>query len=88
MLDDGRLTDAQSRTANFRNTVLIMTLNTGSQYLLDGVTAEAEIKPEVRELVMSELRSHFLRARLAERLKDDELVVTHDDPQPATSTAA
>ncbi|HKR50088.1 MAG TPA: ATP-dependent chaperone ClpB [Pseudonocardiaceae bacterium] len=178
VLDDGRLTDAQGRTVNFRNTVLIMTSNIGSQYLLDGVTAEAEIKPEARELVMGELRHHFrpeflnriddivlfspltqaqieqivelmfneLRARLAERrmsleiseearrfiaaqgydpvygarplrrfiarevetrigralltdaildgatirveLKGDELVVTHDDPQPATSTAA
>ena len=61
MLDDGKLTDAQGRTANFRNTVLIMTSNIGSQYLLDGVTAEAEIKPEARELVMSELRSHLRR---------------------------
>jgi ATP-dependent Clp protease ATP-binding subunit ClpB len=178
VLDDGRLTDAQGRTVNFRNTVLIMTSNIGSQYLLEGVTAEAEIKPEARELVMSELRHHFrpeflnriddivlfspltqaqiaeivelmfneLRARLVERrmsleisdearrfiaaqgfdpvygarplrrfiarevetrigrallsdafpvgatirveLKGDELVVTHDEPQPATSTAA
>jgi ATP-dependent Clp protease ATP-binding subunit ClpB len=178
VLDDGRLTDAQGRTVNFRNTVLIMTSNIGSQYLLEGVTAQAEIKPEARELVMGELRHHFrpeflnriddivlfspltraqieqivelmvgeLRARLAERrmtlevtdearrfiaaqgfdpvygarplrrfiarevetrigralltdaipdgstirveLKGDELVVTHDDPQPTTSTAA
>jgi ATP-dependent Clp protease ATP-binding subunit ClpB len=178
VLDDGRLTDAQGRTVNFRNTVLIMTSNIGSQYLLDGVTAQAEIKPEARELVMGELRHHFrpeflnriddivlfsplnqaqieqivelmfneLRTRLAERrmsleisdearrfiaaqgfdpvygarplrrfiarevetrigralltdaipdgatirveLKGDELVVTHDEPQPTTSTAA
>ena len=178
VLDDGRLTDAQGRTVNFRNTVLIMTSNIGSQYLLDGVTAQAEIKPEARELVMGELRHHFrpeflnriddivlfsplnqaqieqivelmfneLRTRLAERrmslevsdearrfiaaqgfdpvygarplrrfiarevetrigralltdaipdgatirveLKGDELVMTHDDPQPTTSTAA
>jgi ATP-dependent Clp protease ATP-binding subunit ClpB len=178
VLDDGRLTDAQGHMVNFRNTVLIMTSNIGSQYLLDGVTAEAEIKPEARELVMGELRHHFrpeflnriddivlfspltqaqieqivelmfndLRARLAERrmsleisdearrfiaaqgfdpvygarplrrfiarevetrigralltdaipdgatirveFKDDEFVVTHDVPQPTTSTAA
>jgi ATP-dependent Clp protease ATP-binding subunit ClpB len=178
VLDDGRLTDAQGRTVNFRNTVLIMTSNIGSQYLLEGVTAEAEITPQARELVMSELRAYFrpeflnriddivlfsplnhaeieqivelmfneLRTRLAERrmsleisdearrfiaaqgfdpvygarplrrfiarevetrigralltdaipdgatirveLKGDEIVVTHDDPQPTTSTAA
>ncbi|HZD13916.1 MAG TPA: ATP-dependent chaperone ClpB, partial [Pseudonocardiaceae bacterium] len=178
VLDDGRLTDAQGRTVNFRNTVLIMTSNIGSQYLLDGVTPDAQIKPEARDLVMGELRSYFrpeflnriddivlfspltqtqierivelmfddLRARLAERrmtlevtedarrfiaaqgfdpvygarplrrfiarevetrigralltdaipdgasirveLKSDELVVTHDLPQPSTHTAA
>jgi ATP-dependent Clp protease ATP-binding subunit ClpB len=178
VLDDGRLTDAQGRTVNFRNTVLIMTSNIGSQYLLEGVTAQAEITPEARDLVMGELRAYFrpeflnriddivlfsplnhaeieqivelmfneLRTRLAERrmgleiseearrfiaaqgfdpvygarplrrfiarevetrigralltdaipdgatirveLKGDELVVTHDDPQPTTSTAA
>ena len=178
VLDDGRLTDAQGRTVNFRNTVLIMTSNIGSQYLLEGVTADAEITPEARELVMGEMRRYFrpeflnriddmmlfspltqaqieqivelmfneLRARLADRrisleisdearrfiaaqgfdpvygarplrrfiarevetrigrallaeaipdgatirvdLKGDELAVTHDDPQPATTTAA
>jgi ATP-dependent Clp protease ATP-binding subunit ClpB len=178
VLDDGRLTDAQGRTVNFRNTVLIMTSNIGSQYLLDGVTPDAQIKPEARDLVMGELRNYFrpeflnriddivlfspltqtqierivelmfddLRARLAERrmtlevtedarrfiaaqgfdpvygarplrrfiarevetrigralltdaipdgatirveLKGDELVVTHDLPQPSTNTAA
>ena len=176
--EGGRLTDAQGRTVNFRNTVQIMTSNIGSQYLLEGVTAEAEITPEARELVMGEMRRYFrpeflnriddivlfsplnqaqieqivelmfneLRARLAERrisleisdearrfiaaqgfdpvygarplrrfiarevetrigrtlladaipdgatirvdLKGEELVVTHDDPQPATTTAA
>jgi ATP-dependent Clp protease ATP-binding subunit ClpB len=59
VLDDGRLTDAQGRTVNFRNTVLIMTSSIGSQYLLEGLTAEAEITPQARELVMSELRHHF-----------------------------
>src|SRR5204862_3218539 len=69
VLDDGRLTDAQGRTVNFRNTVLIMTSNIGSQYLLEGVTAEAEIKPEARELVMSELRHHF-RPEFLNRIDD------------------
>jgi ATP-dependent Clp protease ATP-binding subunit ClpB len=178
VLDDGRLTDAQGRTVNFRNTVLIMTSNIGSAYLLEGVTPDAQITSQARERVLSELRHHFrpeflnriddivlftpltqaqieqivelmfndLRARLAERritlevsdkarsyiaargfdpvygarplrrfiarevetrigralltdaipdgatirvdLKDDELLVTHEQAQPATSTAA
>ena len=49
VLDDGRLTDAQGRTVDFRNTVIIMTSNIGSQYLLEGVTADGEIKPEARD---------------------------------------
>jgi len=69
VLDDGRLTDAQGRTVNFRNTVLIMTSNIGSQYLLDGVTAEAEITPGARELVMSELRQVF-RPEFLNRIGD------------------
>ncbi|GAA4769118.1 ATP-dependent chaperone ClpB [Actinomycetospora chibensis] len=59
VLDDGRLTDAQGRTVNFRNTVIIMTSNIGSQYLLDGVTPDGQLKPDARELVMGELRAHF-----------------------------
>jgi ATP-dependent Clp protease ATP-binding subunit ClpB len=59
VLDDGRLTDAQGRTVNFRNTVIIMTSNIGSQYLLDGVTPDGQLKPEARELVLAELRAHF-----------------------------
>jgi ATP-dependent Clp protease ATP-binding subunit ClpB len=69
VLDDGRLTDAQGRTVNFRNTVLIMTSNIGSQYLLDGVTADAEITPEARDLVMGELRYHF-RPEFLNRIDD------------------
>ncbi len=57
VLDDGRITDAQGRTVDFRNTVIIMTSNIGSQYLLDGVTPDGEIKPDARELVMGELRA-------------------------------
>jgi ATP-dependent Clp protease ATP-binding subunit ClpB len=69
VLDDGRLTDAQGRTVNFRNTVLIMTSNIGSQYLLEGVTAEAEITPEARELVMGEMRRYF-RPEFLNRIDD------------------
>ncbi|HEY2765853.1 MAG TPA: AAA family ATPase, partial [Pseudonocardiaceae bacterium] len=72
VLDDGRLTDAQGRTVNFRNTVLIMTSNIGSQYLMDGVTPDAEIRPEARELVMAELRSAF-RPEFLNRI--DEIVL-------------
>ncbi|HEY3683078.1 MAG TPA: ATP-dependent chaperone ClpB [Streptosporangiaceae bacterium] len=69
VLDDGRLTDAQGRTVDFRNTVIIMTSNIGSQYLLDGVTPDGEIKPEGRERVMAELRGHF-RPEFLNRVDD------------------
>jgi ATP-dependent Clp protease ATP-binding subunit ClpB len=69
VLDDGRLTDAQGRTVNFRNTVIIMTSNIGSQYLMDGVTPEGELKPEARGLVMGELRGHF-RPEFLNRVDD------------------
>ncbi len=69
VLDDGRLTDAQGRTVDFRNTVVIMTSNIGSQYLLDGVTSGGDIKPEAREAVMGELRGHF-RPEFLNRVDD------------------
>jgi ATP-dependent Clp protease ATP-binding subunit ClpB len=69
VLDDGRLTDAQGRTVNFRNTVIIMTSNIGSQYLMDGVTPQGELKPDARALVMAELRSHF-RPEFLNRVDD------------------
>jgi ATP-dependent Clp protease ATP-binding subunit ClpB len=69
VLDDGRLTDAQGRTVNFRNTVIIMTSNIGSQYLMDGVTPEGELKPDARALVMAELRGHF-RPEFLNRVDD------------------
>jgi ATP-dependent Clp protease ATP-binding subunit ClpB len=72
VLDDGRLTDAQGRTVDFRNTVVIMTSNIGSDYLLDGVTSDGEIKPDARGLVMSELRRHF-RPEFLNRV--DEIVL-------------
>src|SRR3954469_20912754 len=69
VLDDGRLTDAQGRTVDFRNTVIIMTSNIGSEYLLEGVTPSGEIKPEARTMVMSELRRHF-RPEFLNRIDD------------------
>jgi ATP-dependent Clp protease ATP-binding subunit ClpB len=69
VLDDGRLTDAQGRTVDFRNTVVVMTSNIGSQYLLDGVTSDGEIKPEARDRVMGELRRHF-RPEFLNRVDD------------------
>ncbi|MDX6591374.1 MAG: ATP-dependent Clp protease ATP-binding subunit ClpB [Gaiellales bacterium] len=72
ILDDGRLTDSQGRTVDFRNTVIIMTSNIGSLYLLDGVTREGEIAPEARDRVMGELREHF-RPEFLNRV--DEIVL-------------
>ncbi|MGV9775768.1 ATP-dependent chaperone ClpB [Streptosporangium sp. NPDC003464] len=69
VLDDGRLTDAQGRTVDFRNTVLIMTSNLGSIYLLEGVTSSGEIKHDAQEQVMAELRSHF-RPEFLNRVDD------------------
>jgi ATP-dependent Clp protease ATP-binding subunit ClpB len=69
VLDDGRITDAQGRTVDFRNTVLIMTSNIGSDYLLEGVTPDGEIKPDAREGVMAELRRHF-RPEFLNRVDD------------------
>jgi ATP-dependent Clp protease ATP-binding subunit ClpB len=78
VLDDGRLTDAQGRTVDFRNTVIIMTSNIGSQYLLDGVTADGQLKPEARDLVMAELRGHF-RPEFLNRV-DDTVLFTPLNP--------
>jgi ATP-dependent Clp protease ATP-binding subunit ClpB len=69
VLDDGRITDAQGRTVGFRNTVLIMTSNIGSQHLLGGVTGDGEIKADARALVTSELRAHF-RPEFLNRVDD------------------
>jgi ATP-dependent Clp protease ATP-binding subunit ClpB len=69
ILDDGRLTDAQGRTVNFRNTVIIMTSNIGSLYLLDGLSDTGEIAEEARERVMGELRTHF-RPEFLNRVDD------------------
>ena len=59
VLDDGRITDSQGRTVDFKNTILIMTSNIGSSYLLDGIDENGNIKPEAQTLVMNDLRAHF-----------------------------
>jgi ATP-dependent Clp protease ATP-binding subunit ClpB len=72
VLDDGRLTDSQGRTVNFRNTVIIMTSNIGSMHLLDGITPDGQIREDARERVMGDLRDHF-RPEFLNRL--DEIVL-------------
>ena len=59
VLDDGRITDSQGRTVDFKNTILIMTSNIGSQYLLDGIDENGNISPESQKAVMEDLRAHF-----------------------------
>jgi ATP-dependent Clp protease ATP-binding subunit ClpB len=59
VLDDGRITDSQGRTVDFKNTILIMTSNIGSSYLLDGIDENGNIMPENEKMVMNELRAHF-----------------------------
>ncbi|MGV9296815.1 ATP-dependent chaperone ClpB [Amycolatopsis sp. NPDC003676] len=69
VLDDGRLTDSQGRTVDFRNTVIIMTSNIGAHFLLDGVNAEGEITESARDEVMAALRGHF-RPEFLNRIDD------------------
>jgi ATP-dependent Clp protease ATP-binding subunit ClpB len=69
VLDDGRVTDAQGRTVDFRNTVIIMTSNIGAEYLVTGASTDADIDPETRERVMAELRAHF-RPEFLNRVDD------------------
>jgi ATP-dependent Clp protease ATP-binding subunit ClpB len=69
VLDDGRITDAQGRTVDFKNTVIIMTSNIGSHYLLEGITPAGEIREDARQNVMRELRSHF-RPEFLNRVDD------------------
>ena len=59
VLDDGRITDSQGRTVDFKNTILIMTSNIGASYLLDGIDSNGQINEEAEKLVMDELRAHF-----------------------------
>lgn len=72
VLDDGRITDSQGRTVDFKNTILIMTSNIGSSYLLDGIDDQGEIKAEAEEMVNQELRGHF-RPEFLNRL--DEIIM-------------
>lgn len=59
VLDDGRITDSTGKTVDFKNTILIMTSNIGSQYLLEGIDTDGTIRPEAEQMVMGELRAHF-----------------------------
>ena len=72
VLDDGRITDSQGRTVDFKNTILIMTSNIGSPYLLAGIDEKGDIKPEAQEQVMNDLRGHF-RPEFLNRL--DEIIM-------------
>jgi ATP-dependent Clp protease ATP-binding subunit ClpB len=79
ILDDGRMTDAQGRTVDFRNTVVIMTSNLGSQYLLQGATAHGEIKPANDVLDGAVIRVH---------LRDGALEVEYENPDEPAKEAA
>lgn len=72
VLDDGRITDSQGRTVDFKNTILIMTSNLGAEYLLEGIDEEGVIAPESEELVMTQLKSSF-RPEFLNRL--DEIIM-------------
>ena len=72
VLDDGRITDSQGRTVDFKNTILIMTSNIGSSYLLEGIDDNGNIKQENQDLVMNDLRNHF-RPEFLNRL--DEIIM-------------
>ncbi len=72
VLDDGRITDSQGRTVDFKNTILIMTSNVGSTYLLDGIEADGNISQSAQDMVMSDLRAHF-RPEFLNRL--DEVIM-------------
>jgi ATP-dependent Clp protease ATP-binding subunit ClpB len=72
VLDDGRITDSQGRTVDFKNTILIMTSNIGSQYLLDGIEPDGTISKSAQEAVHKDLRAHF-RPEFLNRL--DEIIM-------------
>ena len=72
VLDDGHITDSQGRTVDFKNTILIMTSNIGSQYLLEGIDENGNIKTDAETMVMNDLRSHF-RPEFLNRL--DEIIM-------------
>ena len=72
VLDDGRITDSQGRTVDFKNTIIILTSNIGSQYLLEGIGEDGRIRPEAEAAVMNDLRAHF-RPEFLNRL--DEVIL-------------
>lgn len=72
VLDDGRITDSQGRTVDFKNTIIIMTSNIGSGYLLDGIDENGTIRPQAENMVMEDLRNHF-RPEFLNRL--DEIIM-------------
>ena len=72
VLDDGRITDSQGRTVDFKNTIIILTSNIGSQYLLEGIDSQGRIRPEAEAAVMNDLRAHF-RPEFLNRL--DEMIL-------------
>jgi ATP-dependent Clp protease ATP-binding subunit ClpB len=72
VLDDGRITDSQGRTVDFKNTIIIMTSNLGSAHLLEGIDADGSIRPEAEQTVMAELQAHF-RPEFLNRL--DEIIM-------------
>jgi len=72
VLDDGRITDSQGRTVDFKNTIIIMTSNLGSAHLLEGIDENGDINPACEEAVMNELRGHF-RPEFLNRL--DEIIM-------------
>ncbi len=74
VLDDGRITDSQGRTVDFKNTILIMTSNIGSQYLLNGIKEDGTIAPEAQKAVEADLKAHF-RPEFLNRL--DEIILFH-----------
>jgi ATP-dependent Clp protease ATP-binding subunit ClpB len=74
VLDDGRITDSQGRTVDFKNTILIMTSNIGSSYLLEGITDDGQISPESEQMVYRDLHAHF-RPEFLNRL--DETILFH-----------
>ena len=72
VLDDGRITDSQGRTVDFKNTIIILTSNIGSMYLLEGIDENGEIKEDAKDMVMNDLRAHF-RPEFLNRI--DEIIM-------------
>ena len=72
VLDDGRITDSTGKTVDFKNTIIIMTSNIGSQYLLEGIDEQGNIQKEAEDMAMNDLRSHF-RPEFLNRL--DEIIL-------------